>query len=347
MILRPAILKILRRCLDQRDWESPVRVGKYLAPLSYQPLLRSQIEDNSKAVITEKSTLPQHPAKVNSVTLWSVLDGLAARGAYRGWYTGRVQTIHRRHIEATIRRALYGLLTFTPHAPLPGILGQEDAKDRYCCRLPHPIHPILMVWLCSVYLAPTLPRSCCLRVGTAGNTTPQNFAAGPTIWSTMPDAKSDPKHDAAFDVKSEQLCTICRQLVCTTFGKTASAAKITDQSIVERRLCSAGEKLIEQPFEGNDRTDEKIAAARKERAGGRSRLWVWITFRSCCLLRLLPPAKPHLTLHCIALRCALHFTKYCSATLDPALNCTQQRNEVPSPHQGSTPVLVRPPAPPL
>ena len=45
-----------------------------------------------------------------------------------------VQTIHRRHIEATIRRALYGLLTFTPHAPLPGILGQEDAKDRYCCR---------------------------------------------------------------------------------------------------------------------------------------------------------------------------------------------------------------------
>ena len=56
----------------------------------------------------------------------------------------------------------------------------------------------------------------------------------------MRDAKSDPKPDAAFDVKSEQLCAICRQLVCTTFGKTTSAAKITDQSIVDRRQCSKG-----------------------------------------------------------------------------------------------------------
>ena len=62
--------------------------------------------------------------------------------------------------------------------------------------------------------------------------------------------------------------------------------------------------------------------------------------------RLLPPTTSKTTsdpaLHCFALS-----TSTSTALLRrTGLNCTQQRNEVPSP-QGSTPVLVRPPAPSL
>ena len=74
----PANLQIC--AADQRDWESPVRVGKYFSVLSDS----RQFKDCHHR---EKSILHEHPAKVNSVTLWSVLDGVAARGAYRGCYT--------------------------------------------------------------------------------------------------------------------------------------------------------------------------------------------------------------------------------------------------------------------
>ena len=89
-----------------------------------------------------------------------------------------------------IWRPLYSPLTFTQ--ALHCILGQEQDAKMLLPASPHDpqIHrsPILMVWLSSVYLAATLPRSSCLRVGTpVPNTTntPKLSATGPTIWSTM------------------------------------------------------------------------------------------------------------------------------------------------------------------
>ena len=74
--------------------------------------------------------------------------------------------------------------------------------------------------------------------------------------------------------------------------------KITGQNIVcavrdERKL----DTVIEQPFEGNDRTDEKDCGCKKRKG----RLGVSIEFQELPLgstsPSLSPAAKPHLTLH--------------------------------------------------
>ena len=85
------------------------------------------------------------------------------------------------------------------------------------------------------------------------------------------------------------------------------AAKITDQSIVDRRLCSAGEKLIEQPFEGNDRTDGKDCG-RKKRKRRKKQIVSLDYFQELLLAKTSPTSKTTSdpALHCIALRFAFH-----------------------------------------
>ena len=200
--MHPANLQNLCRCSDQRDRESPVRVGKYLLPVFS---LRSSQPHRSKTIQSwchhTESTLPQHPVKVNSVTLWSVLDGLAARGAYRGWYKGCIQTIQA----VCIWRPLYSpdIYPGSPYCSRAG--GCKDVVAGFLVDR----SPILMVWLSSVYLATTLPRSSCLRVGT------RRQHNTPKLCRRTHNLIHDAKSEAAFDVKSESNCAQFVH-ICTT-----------------------------------------------------------------------------------------------------------------------------------
>ena len=178
-------------CSDQRDWESPVRVGKYLLPslpvffsASHSQRYRRQFK---AAVIRQRSTLPQHPVKVNSVTLWSVLDELAARGAYRGWYTGCIQTIQavcNIYMEAAIQPA-----DIYPGSPLHSRAG-AGCKD-VVAGFPM-IHRSTdrQSWWCDSLLSISLPLFpgalvCAWEPVCPTQQTPQNFP--------LPDPQSDPR----------------------------------------------------------------------------------------------------------------------------------------------------------
>ena len=120
-----------------------------------------------------------------------------------------------------------------------------------------------MVWLCSVYLATTLPRSSCLRVGT-----PLRQHNNPKLCRQTHNLIHDAR-SAKSDLQLLNLRVIVHNLTPTCVHKTVNAGKKTGQNIVEKGWGKVS-KLIEQPFEGKDSTRmKKIAAARKgkERLG--------------------------------------------------------------------------------
>ena len=185
---------------------------------------------------------------------------------------------HAEHIEAVYklyRVRMYGGLYDTgpsmngwhlPRLPIATCILWQEEED---AKMLLPVVYLPSRSVPSLYLATTLPTGLLSARGNpqlpSDNTTPQNFASGATIWSTMCDLQNLMLNLRAIVHNLCFHCTICVFTAQFVFHKTSAACKNARSKYkVKQTSWCKGENIIEQPFEeGNDWTDKKIVSARK------------------------------------------------------------------------------------